>query len=76
MQDKLTIPENIIVARFDSESDTVYNYRVNYINNNINNNINNKSMIHLIKNSKILANIKFKKCKYDPKIYNSMKDFL
>lgn len=72
MQDKLTIPENIIVARFDSESDTVYNYRVNYINNNINN----ISMIHLIKNSKILANIKFKKCKYDPKIYNSMKDFL
>jgi hypothetical protein len=72
MQDKLTIPENIIVARFDNESDMIYNYRVNYINNNINN----KSMIHLIKNSKILANIKFKKCKYDPKIYNSMKDFL
>jgi len=72
MQDKLTIPENIIVARFDNESDMIYNYRVNYINNNINN----KSMILLIKNSKILANIKFKKCKYDPKIYNSMKDFL
>jgi hypothetical protein len=33
MQDKLTILENIIVARFDNESDMIYNYRVNYIKN-------------------------------------------
>ena len=30
----------------------------------------------LIINSKIIANIKFKKCRYEPKIYNSLKQYI
>ena len=64
------------IARFDTESNIVYNYRVNYINSNINRINETLTLKDLIKNSKILANIKFKKCKYDPKIYNNLKKFL
>ena len=65
--------EQLNIPRFDTESNLIYNYRVSYIQSNLND----KTVINqLIKNSKILANIKFKKCKYDSKIYNSLKDFL
>ena len=64
--------ENLQIQRFDDESDTVYNYRKNYITKEYNNN----NLETLIKNSKILANIKFKNCKYPPKIYNMLKKFI
>ena len=65
--------EQLNIPRFDTESDLIYNYRVSYIHSNLND----MTVINqLIKNSKILANIKFNKCKYDSKIYNSLKDFL
>ena len=64
------------IPRFDTESNLVYNYRVEYITNNIKNINDTLTYKDLIKNSKILANIKFKKCKYDSKIYNSIKEFL
>jgi len=60
------------IPRNETESDTIYKYRVNYIETNVGKH----DMLTLIKNSKILANIKFKKCKYEPKIYNELKLFL
>ncbi len=65
------------IYRYDNESDMVYNYRKTFILNNYEQfskegiDINN-----VIKYSKILANIKFKKCKYDTIIYNKLKDYL
>lgn len=60
------------IDRFIDESDNVYNYRCDYI-------IKNKDTLsfkNLIINSKLLANMKFKKCIYEPKIYNNLKQFL
>lgn len=65
--------KEITIPRFDSESNQVYNYRINYIKNN---NSNTTKVSDLIKNSKILANIKFKKCRYDAKIYHSLKQYI
>ena len=48
--------KEITIPRFDSESNQVYNYRINYIKDNNNNTT---KISDLIKNSKILANIKF-----------------
>ena len=59
------------IYRFENESETIYNYRKEFI-------INNKDKFDtntLIKYSKILANIKFKHCKYDSKIYNVLKEY-
>uniref|UniRef100_A0A6C0J399 XRN2-binding (XTBD) domain-containing protein n=1 Tax=viral metagenome TaxID=1070528 RepID=A0A6C0J399_9ZZZZ len=64
--------ENLQIERFDDESDRVYNYRKNYITKEYNNN----NLETLIKNSKILANMKFKNCKYPPKIYHMLKNFI
>jgi len=63
---------DINISRFEDESDTIYNYRVNYIKNNIDT----SQLKELIKNSKIIANIKFKNCRYEAKIYHSVKNFL
>ena len=60
------------VQRFDDESDEVYNYRVNYIKKEYDN----LELKILIKNSKILANMKFKNCRYPPKIFNNLKKFI
>jgi hypothetical protein len=60
------------VQRFDDESDEVYNYRVNYIKKEYDN----LELKILIKNSKILANMKFKNCRYHPKIFNNLKKFI
>lgn len=60
------------IPRFDTESDLVYLYRVNFIKNCTEF----TEIRDLIKYSKILANIKFKKCKYEPKIYNTIKQYL
>jgi hypothetical protein len=60
------------IPRTETESNIIYQYRVNYIETNVGKH----DMLTLIKNSKILANMKFKKCKYEPKIYNELKLFL
>ena len=62
--------DNII--RVDDESDKIYQFRCKFINENIKN----EEFKLLVKESKILANIKFKKCRYDSKIYNKLKKFL
>ena len=67
--------KNLQIARFDDESDTVFNYRKNYITKEYNI-INNNNLETLVKNSKILANMKFKNCKYPPKIYHMLKKFI
>jgi len=64
--------KTITIKRFEDEADDVYSYRLNYINNNINNN----NIKKIIKNSKILENMKFKMCRYEPKIYHSLKKFI
>ena len=64
--------KNIKIYRSIDESDTIYNYRYDYIKNNINTD----TLKRLIINSKIIANIKFKKCRYEPKIFNSLKQYL
>jgi len=66
--------ENLQITRFDDESDIVYNYRKNYITKEYH--IMNNNLETLIKNSKILANMKFKNCKYPPKIYHMLKKFI
>lgn len=64
--------KNIKIYRSIDESDTIYNYRYDYIKNNINTD----TLKRLIINSKIITNIKFKKCRYEPKIYNSLKQYV
>jgi hypothetical protein len=58
------------ITRCDNESNIVYNYRVQFIEKY-------KEDVDLkekIKYSKILANIKFKKCSYS--IHDKLKDYL
>lgn len=64
--------DDLNIKKLDDESNLIYNYRLNYIKSEYNNN----ELKILIKNSKILANIKFKKCKYNPTIYNNLKKFI
>ena len=63
---------NLNILRLPDESNKVYNYRCKYIKNNIES----LEIKELEKYSKILANIKFKNCKYSPKIYNLLKNFI
>jgi hypothetical protein len=66
-----------MIYRFENESNTIYNYRTQFI-------IDNKDKLisegidynTVIKYSKILANIKFKKCKYDSQIFNKIKQYI
>lgn len=65
------------IYRYENESDTIYNYRKQFVINNYDEF--NKKGIDInciIKYSKILANIKFKNCKYDSTIYNKLKDYI
>ena len=55
-----------IVPRLPCESETVYMFRIDYIEGKYN--IISSDIRNLIKQSKIFANIKFKKCHYDIKI--------
>ena len=64
--------KNIKIYRSIDESNTIYDYRYNYIKNNIETD----TLKKLIINSKIIANIKFKKCRYEPKIYNLLKQYI
>lgn len=60
---------NINIHRFENESNIVYNFRKDLIINNMDKLIKDgKDMNDIIKYSKIMANIKFKNCKYDQKI--------
>jgi hypothetical protein len=67
---------DIKISQFVDESNTVFNFRKNFIINNkdelINKGCDNNT---IIKYSKILANIKYKGCKYDSIIYNKIKHF-
>jgi hypothetical protein len=49
------------VRQFDNESNDTFKFRINYIESRINT----MEFRKLIQYSKIAANIKFKKCKYD-----------
>lgn len=60
------------IPKLENESNLIYLYRKTFIQNCTEF----TEMRDLIKYSKILANIKFKKCKYEPKIYNSVKEYL
>jgi hypothetical protein len=64
--------KDTIIPKFEDESDLIYNYRLDYIRKEYDN----LNLKVLIKNSKILANMKFKNCRYHPKIYNSLKKFI
>ncbi len=57
------------ITKYDNESNMIYNYRVKFIENY-------ESSKDAIKYSKILANIKFRGCKYDETIYNKLKEYL
>lgn len=62
------------IHRFDNESNIVYNFRKDFIINNINKLSDDYNT--MVRYSKILANIKFKGCVYDPIIYNKLKTFI
>jgi hypothetical protein len=64
---------DINIHRFENESNYIYNYRKDFILNNLTTFEDNNT---LIRYSKILANIKFKGCKYNPIIYNKLKAYL
>jgi hypothetical protein len=65
----------MILQQFDDESNTVYNYRIEFINKYSKNNTD-VSEKELIKLSKIVANIKFRKCKYSPSIFHKIKNYI
>ena len=66
-----------IIPRLEDESETIFCYRINYIEKNYKiTDSSNTILCNLIVQSKILANIKFKKCVYEMKIYNTLKEFL
>ncbi len=68
---------DISIYRYENESDTIYNYRKSFILNNYEEfNKNGTDINTVIKYSKILANIKFKQCKYDLTIYNKLKEYI
>jgi hypothetical protein len=64
--------KDVTIFRSIDESNKIYNYRYNYIKDNIET----EKLKKLIINSKIITNIKFKKCRYEPKIYNLLKKFI
>lgn len=65
----------MIVSQMIDESNTVYNYRVDFCEKfkKKNSDCSDKQIIIY---SKMLANIKFKGCRYDSKIYNKLKSYL
>lgn len=60
--------------RLEDESNKVYNFRIDFIKKySKNKDIKEKEAI---KFSKIAANIKFRKCRYESLIYNKVKNYL
>ena len=64
--------KKVTIFRLIDESNTIYEYRYNYIKENLST----YTLKKLIINSKIIANIKFKKCRYEAEIFNSFKSFI
>lgn len=62
------------IHRYENESNKVYNFRKDFIINNINKISDDYNI--MVRYSKILANIKFKKCSYNENIYEKLKEFL
>jgi hypothetical protein len=65
----------MIINKFDDESNNVYNYRITFCEKYSSDNQDIKDK-EVIKYSKIAANIKFRKCRYDPFIYNKVKKYI
>jgi hypothetical protein len=65
----------MFLKQFDDESNTVYNYRLEFINKYSNDN-RDVSEKELIKLSKIVANIKYRGCKYGPSIFHKIKKYI
>lgn len=63
------------IFKCDTESNTIYNYRINFIEK-YKSNVNTDDINTIIKYSKILANIKFKGCSYDDSIYQKLKSYI
>ncbi len=65
------------IYRYENESNTIYNYRKAFILNNCEEfNKIGTYFNTVVKYSKILANVKFKNCKYDPILYNKLKAYI
>jgi hypothetical protein len=65
------------IYRNDNESNKIYNYRKDFILSNYEElNKSGCDLQCIIKYSKILANIKFKNCKYDQSIHTKLKDYI
>lgn len=61
----------------ENESNIVYQYRKDFVDKNLDKFLkDNVDYNTIIKYSKMLANMKFKKCKYDNIIYNQLKQYL
>ncbi len=63
------------ISKFDNESNIVYNFRKSFIEKYKGDN-KNEDFNTIIKYSKILANIKYKKCVYDESIHEKLKKYL
>lgn len=63
------------MEKLEDESNTVYQYRLDFIKKykKNQNDLKEKDYIRL---SKIVANIKFKECRYDSIIYNKIKKYI
>jgi len=60
-----------VLHQFDSESNSIFKQRIKFIQENLTK----MKWKEAVKMSKIWSNIKFKKCRYHPKIYYSIKKF-
>ena len=73
MEKKVSIAEKEYnILKFDSESDVIFNDRIEFIKKIISK----YGIKDAIKLSKVYANIKYKKCKYDKKTYSLIYDFI
>ena len=63
--------KNYILHQFESESNLLFNKRKLFLEKNLSN----LTWKKAVKISKIWSNIKFKKCRYNPKIYYYIKKF-
>jgi hypothetical protein len=65
------------IYKMENESNIVYQYRKDFVDKNLDKFLkDNVDYNTIIKYSKMLANMKFKKCKYDNIIYKQLKQYL
>lgn len=64
-----------MLHQLEDESNEEYNYRCEFFNKFKQNNPSEKDK-QIIIYSKMLANMKYKKCKYEPKHYHKLKQYL